>query len=150
MKILNKLTVFIFSSALFIGCASMGHNHHGKMSMKDMSCCCKSGSESGSCSMHGKHGHDSKAGMPMNHKDKKKNMMCGNKNQNGCSMMGMKGKSDKGKIFEKLDENSDGKISISEFLKMPNNKFDSLDSNNDGFISKEEMNAKKSNHHSHH
>jgi hypothetical protein len=33
---------------------------------------------------------------------------------------------------------------------MPNQKFDSLDSNNDGFISKEEMNAKKSNHHSHH
>jgi len=53
-------------------------------------------------------------------------------------------------MFEKLDENSDGKISNSEFLKMPNQKFDSLDSNNDGFISKEEMNAKKSNHHSHH
>ena len=70
MKILNKLAIFIFSSALFIGCASMGHNH-GKMSMKDMSCCCKSDSASGSCSMHGKRGHDSKAGMPMNHKDKK-------------------------------------------------------------------------------
>lgn len=74
MKILNKLAIFIFSSALFIGCASMGHNHHGKMSMKDMSCCCKSDSASGSCSMHGKRGHDSKAGMPMNHKDKKKNI----------------------------------------------------------------------------
>ena len=150
MKILNRLAVFIFSSALLIGCASMSHNHQGKMSMKSMSCCCKSDAESGACSMNNRHGHDNNDDMPMNTKNKKKNMMCGNKNQNGCSMMGMKGKGNKGKIFEKLDTNSDGKISNSEFLKMPNKKFDSLDLNNDGFISKEEMNAKKSNHHSHH
>lgn len=149
MKLLNRLSVFIVSSALFIGCASMGHNHHGKMSMKNMSCCCKSGAESGACSMNNRHGRDNHD-MPMNSKNKKKNMMCGNKNQNGCSMMGMKGKGDKGKIFEKLDTNSDGKISNSEFLNMPNKKFDSLDLNNDGFISKEEMNSRKSNYHSHH
>jgi Ca2+-binding EF-hand superfamily protein len=64
----------------------------------------------------------------------------------------MKGKKDNQKVsFSKLDNNSDGKISISEYLDNPNQEFDTLDSNRDGFLTKEELNGKESSDpHAHH
>ena len=53
--------------------------------------------------------------------------------------------------FNKLDNNSDGKISISEYLDNPNQEFDTLDSNRDGFLTKDELNSKESSDpHAHH
>ena len=50
-----------------------------------------------------------------------------------------------------LDSNSDGKISLAEYLSKPDKKFKSLDSNKDGYISKEEMSNKdKTDVHAHH
>jgi hypothetical protein len=47
------------------------------------------------------------------------------KRDKGCSMC-MKGKKDNQKVsFSKLDNNSDGRISISEYLDNPNQEFDS-------------------------
>tara|TARA_B100000401_G_scaffold414744_1_gene335854 strand:+ start:32 stop:295 length:264 start_codon:yes stop_codon:yes gene_type:complete len=50
-----------------------------------------------------------------------------------------------------LDSNSDGKISLEEYLSKLDKKFKSLDSNKDGYISKEEMSNKdKTDVHAHH
>ena len=53
--------------------------------------------------------------------------------------------------FSKLDNNSDGRISISEYLDIPNQEFDTLDANGDGFLTKDELTSKESSDpHAHH
>jgi Ca2+-binding EF-hand superfamily protein len=112
--------------------------------------------------------HDNKNDLPMSNsssdmsmKNDKKMSCCNNKSKKesvetdkkdkGCSMC-MKGKKDNQKVsFNKLDNNSDGKISISEYLDNPNQEFDALDSNRDGFLTKDELNSKESSDpHAHH
>ena len=136
--------------------------------MSDKSCCCKSDSklDSKSCSMSKKHDNKSDLTMTSNSSDMsmkndKKMSCCNNKSKNesgesdkrdkGCSMC-MKGKKNNQKVsFSKLDNNSDGKISISEYLDNPNQEFDALDSNRDGFLTKHELNSKESSDpHAHH
>ena len=46
-------------------------------------------------------------------------------------------------LFGKLDSNGDEKITISEFLDRPNQKFDSLDKNSDGFLTRDELDTWK-------
>ena len=165
----HKLSFIMILSLIFTGCASMSHNHHGAMSMSDKSCCCKSDSKSDSksCSMSKKHGNNkndltmSNNSSDMSMKNDKKMSCCNNKSNKqsgesdkrdkGCSMC-MKGKKDNQKVsFSKLDNNSDGKISISEYLDNPNQEFDTLDSNRDGFLTKDELNSKESSDpHAHH
>ena len=168
MSKMYKLSFVMLLSLIFTGCASMSHNHHGSMSMSDKSCCCKSDSKSDSksCSMSKK--HDNKNDLPMSNnssdmstKNDKKMSCCNNKSKKesvgtdkkdkGCSMC-MKGKKDNQKVsFNKLDNNSDVKISISEYLDNPNQEFDALDSNRDGFLTKDELNSKESSDpHAHH
>ncbi len=150
MKIKFKLSMLIISSALFVGCTTTSHDRHANMSMEGKSCCCKSGSESqsNSCSMHSKHDHHNENGIPTDSTNNSKSMMCNSDSNEGCSMK-MKDKNVE-QLFEKLDENSDGKISISEYLKLPDQKFNSLDANKDGYISRDEINEVKSDSHSHH
>ena len=112
--------------------------------------------------------HDNKSDLPMTSnssdmsmKNDKKMSCCNNKSKNesgksdkrdkGCSMC-IKGKKNNQKVsFSKLDNNSDGKISISEYLDNPNQEFDTLDSNRDGFLTKDELNSKESSDpHAHH
>ena len=168
MSKIDKLSFIMLLSLIFTGCASMSHNHHGSMSMSDKSCCCKSDSKSDSksCSMSKK--HDNKNDLPMSNnssdmstKNDKKMSCCNNKSKKesvgtdkkdkGCSMC-MKGKKDNQKVsFSKLDSNSDGKISISEYLDNPNQEFDTLDANGDGFLTKDELTSKESSDpHAHH
>ena len=168
MSKMYKLSFIMLLSLIFTGCASMSHNHHGSMSMSDKSCCCKSDSklDSKSCSMSKK--HDNKNDLPMSNnssdmstKNDKKMSCCNNKSKKesvgtdkkdkGCSMC-MKGKKDNQKVsFSKLDNNSDGKISISEYLDNPNQEFDTLDANGDGFLTKDELTSKESSDpHAHH
>ena len=169
MSKIYKLSFIMLLSLIFTGCASMSHNHHGSMSMSDKSCCCKSDSKSDSksCSMSKKH-ENNKSDLPMSNnsidmsmKNEKKMSCCNNKSMKesgesdkrdkGCSMC-MKGKKDNQKVsFNKLDNNSDGKISISEYLDNPNQEFDTLDSDRDGFLTKDELNSKESSDpHAHH
>lgn len=149
MKNIFKLSMLVISSALFVGCTITSHDRHADMSMIGKSCCCKSGSasESSSCSMHSKHDQHNENGILADSKNTSKGMMCNKGNEERS--MKMKDKNLE-KLFEKLDENSDGKISISEYLKLPDQKFNSLDANKDGYISKDEINGVKSNSHSHH
>ena len=168
MSKIHKLSFIMLLTLIFTGCAPMSHNHHGSMSMSDKSCCCKSDSKSNSksCSMSKK--LDNKSDLPMSNKSSDmpmkndKEMSCCNNKPNkqsdevekkdkGCSMC-MKGKKDNQEVsFNKLDNNSDGKISISEYLDNPNQKFDTLDSNRDGFLTKDELNSKESSDpHAHH
>ena len=168
MSKMYKLSFVMLLSLIFTGCASMSHNHHGSMSMSDKSCCCKSDSKSDSksCSMSKK--HDNKNDLPMSNnssdmstKNDKKMSCCNNKSKKesvgtdkkdkGCSMC-MKGKKDNQKVsFNKLDNNSDGRISISEYLDIPNQEFDTLHSDRDGFLTKDELKSKESSDpHAHH
>ena len=168
MSKMHKLSFIMLLSLIFTGCASMSHNHHGSMSMSDKSCCCKSDSklDSKSCSMSKKHDNKSDLTMTSNSSDMsmkndKKMSCCNNKSKNesgesdkrdkGCSMC-MKGKKNNQKVsFSKLDNNSDGKISISEYLDNPNQEFDTLDANGDGFLTKDELTSKESSDpHAHH
>tara|TARA_Y100000768_G_scaffold382944_1_gene364210 strand:- start:1497 stop:1997 length:501 start_codon:yes stop_codon:yes gene_type:complete len=162
LKNKSKIFLIIISSVLFISCASMNDNHHRSMSMADKSCCCKSDSksDSNSCSMNKKmnKNHTSMSNtnnlISMKMNDESKEMSCCNKNSKkdkSCSMC-MKGKKhNHEKMFDKLDKNSDEKISISEFLNRHNDRFDSLDLDSDGFLSKDELTKKQSNDsHKHH
>jgi hypothetical protein len=43
------------------------------------------------------------------------------------------------KMYEALDANKDGKVSLEEFLAPHNTRFTEIDTNKDGFLSQEEM-----------
>lgn len=50
-----------------------------------------------------------------------------------------KGEHHKGKMFEKIDSNSDGVITQEEFLARHTERFATIDANHDGKVTKEEM-----------
>lgn len=46
-----------------------------------------------------------------------------------------------GQSFSEIDGNSDGRVSLEEFMKKPAEHFKRIDTNQDGFIQPEEMEA---------
>tara|TARA_B100001996_G_C18282067_1_gene447330 strand:- start:71 stop:466 length:396 start_codon:yes stop_codon:yes gene_type:complete len=129
-KITTPIAVLLSGILIFFGLYM--NDLDARMSMDDKSCCCKS--DATSCSMNKENDNHSK-----------------NDSHKGCSMCMKNNKGNQKDMFDKLDTNSDGKISISEFLTNPDKKFNSLDVNKDGYISKDELFKKKSSDaHAHH
>lgn len=160
---MKRLTIYILAISFLIGCsASMKSNMKDAMSMNHESCCCNSDSKS--CTMKKNHSSnsmvnsdiDSSNSLPQTGKLNKKMSCCaGNHNQSkeekNCKMCMNHSKNGHSNLFGKLDSNKDEKITISEFLKRPNQKFDSLDKNSDGFLTRDELaHGKENSKHAHH
>ena len=131
-KINTPIAIILSGILIFFGLYISDSN--AKMSMDGKSCCCKSNSQM--CSMNEKMKKQKIVLMKAVLVPKETVQIMNNKEMESLT---------------ELDSNSDGKISLAEYLSKPDKKFKSLDSNKDGYISKEEMSNKdKTDVHAHH